>query len=284
MQNAQTQSQIARVSSTENSPAGDHVTPAASGAPGQVCKIPLTDAELRRALAACASSQWPFERLLVLCREWIAGASTVEIGAKVHATKNAAVGKIHRLIDFGILDPRPSPIIRDGNDRAHSSNPNHRAPPAGRYTLPPLASSPAQAEIESPADPAPPRAARSVVVTPDPSLRGPPRAPVVVWVTAEYDSGQVIVTPPAAPPKPRPPHQAPATRPPLAPPPPRYGRIVDCCWPIGEPGTRPFHFCDAPSEPGRPYCQDHVKRAYTKERGHAAPLAGSRAELSGAAS
>ena len=35
------------------------------------------------------------------------------------------------------------------------------------------------------------------------------------------------------------------------------GRVEDCCWPIGEPGSRGFRYCDAPSEPGRPYCREH---------------------------
>ncbi len=45
-----------------------------------------------------------------------------------------------------------------------------------------------------------------------------------------------------------------------------YARIVTCCWPIGEPGTRSFHFCDDPSEPGKPYCSEHAKLAYVKVR------------------
>jgi GcrA cell cycle regulator len=72
---------------------------------------------------------------------------------------------------------------------------------------------------------------------------------------------QVTVAPPPAPP-PRPvvvaaPRLAPVQSRP-------YARIVTCCWPIGEPGTRSFHFCDAPSEPGRPYCTEHAKLAYVK--------------------
>ncbi len=42
-----------------------------------------------------------------------------------------------------------------------------------------------------------------------------------------------------------------------------YGRVITCLWPIGEPGTRSFHFCDSPSEPGKPYCCEHIKLAYT---------------------
>ena len=45
-----------------------------------------------------------------------------------------------------------------------------------------------------------------------------------------------------------------------------YGRIVTCCWPLGEPGTRSFRFCDDASEPGKPYCSEHVKLAYVKVR------------------
>jgi GcrA cell cycle regulator len=51
-----------------------------------------------------------------------------------------------------------------------------------------------------------------------------------------------------------------------APPPRPYGRLVACCWPIGEPGTREFHFCDAESVPGKPYCNEHAQLAYVRVR------------------
>ncbi|WP_423787478.1 GcrA family cell cycle regulator, partial [Klebsiella pneumoniae] len=38
-----------------------------------------------------------------------------------------------------------------------------------------------------------------------------------------------------------------------------------CCWPIGEPGTRTFRFCDDPNEAGRPYCPDHCERSYVRK-------------------
>jgi len=44
---------------------------------------------------------------------------------------------------------------------------------------------------------------------------------------------------------------------PVAPPLRWRGRIEECCWPIGEPGSRGFRYCDAPTEPGRPYCSEH---------------------------
>ena len=45
-----------------------------------------------------------------------------------------------------------------------------------------------------------------------------------------------------------------------------YGRVVSCCWPLGEPGTRSFRFCEEASEPGKPYCPEHVKLAYVRVR------------------
>lgn len=50
-----------------------------------------------------------------------------------------------------------------------------------------------------------------------------------------------------------------------------YGRIIPCCWPYGEPGTKSFRFCNADSEPGRPYCSEHHKDA--KGRGTASERA-----------
>ena len=37
-----------------------------------------------------------------------------------------------------------------------------------------------------------------------------------------------------------------------------------CCWPLGDPGTKSFRFCDEPSRPGKPYCEDHCAVAYVK--------------------
>jgi GcrA cell cycle regulator len=39
-----------------------------------------------------------------------------------------------------------------------------------------------------------------------------------------------------------------------------------CCWPIGEPGTKSFRFCDDLSISGKPYCDQHAKLAYVRVR------------------
>jgi GcrA cell cycle regulator len=41
---------------------------------------------------------------------------------------------------------------------------------------------------------------------------------------------------------------------------------VACCWPLGEPGTKTFRFCDAEAAQGKPYCQAHAQLAYVKVR------------------
>jgi len=46
----------------------------------------------------------------------------------------------------------------------------------------------------------------------------------------------------------------------------RTARLVPCCWPIGEPGTKSFRFCDADASSGKPYCAEHAQIAYVKVR------------------
>lgn len=51
-------------------------------------------------------SIWTEERVAELTRLWTEGLSTAEIGRRLGLTKNAVVGKAHRLA----LSPRPSPL------------------------------------------------------------------------------------------------------------------------------------------------------------------------------
>ena len=164
--------------------------------------------------------EWSDETIVRLRELWSEGHSTAEIGRRLGVSKNAIVGKAHRLD----LPARPSPIRRDPNAAA-----------APRRTLP--------RRVEGPTLPPLPSAAPA----PDAASPGPVIRPPVQTV---------------APPLPRP---APAPR--LASAPIRpYARVITCCWPIGEPGTRDFRFCDEASEPGKPYCGEHAKLAYVRVR------------------
>lgn len=94
---------------------------------------------------------------------WAEGLSTAEIGRRLGISKNAVVGKAHRLD----LSPRPSPIRR--SDRPASSTPP--APRAVGPTLAPLASTPVATPTEGPVTVsavkvAPPRRLAAVAAAP----------------------------------------------------------------------------------------------------------------------
>ena len=56
------------------------------------------------------SAEWSEGQILRLCELWDAGLSAAKIGDALGISKNAVVGKAHRLK----LPPRPSPILRNG--------------------------------------------------------------------------------------------------------------------------------------------------------------------------
>jgi GcrA cell cycle regulator len=173
--------------------------------------------------------EWTEDTIVRLRELWDEGHSTAEIGRRLGFSKNAIVGKAHRLD----LPARPSPIRREIPEPDAESGLR-----CDGTTLPPLPSD----VIKPPEPKAGPLAPPLAVVAPVPLPRGTGVRPAATRPMA--------VTPPRAhvqPPRP-------------------YARIVTCCWPIGEPGTRSFHFCDDPSEPGKPYCADHAKLAYVKVR------------------
>lgn len=75
---------------------------------------------------------WTPERIAELERLWATGATTAEIGRLLNVTKNAVVGKTHRLG----LPGRPSPIIREAI-HAPSPPPPPAPPTVVEYHGPP---------------------------------------------------------------------------------------------------------------------------------------------------
>jgi GcrA cell cycle regulator len=158
--------------------------------------------------------EWNEESISRLRALWAEGHSTAEIGRRMAISKNAVVGKAHRLN----LPPRPSPIRREGAPAAPRPAPLRRVTGP---TLPPLAAT----------DPAPP------VVTAPIAKASPPPASVPRVVSSRPATTTF-----------------------------RAIRPQSCCWPIGEPGTKSFRFCDDAATPGKPYCQQHAALAYVKVR------------------
>jgi GcrA cell cycle regulator len=75
---------------------------------------------------------WNSEQIDRLRGFWAEGLSTAEIGRRMGISKNAVVGKAHRLS----LPARPSPIRRDAVPRAATPRPAAPRIPLGREALP----------------------------------------------------------------------------------------------------------------------------------------------------
>jgi len=162
-------------------------------------------------LAGRRKMEWTEDAIAKLTTAWADGLSTAEIGRQMGISKNAVVGKAHRLN----LTSRPSPIRRTGE-----------RPPrirAQRRSLGPTL--PALTAAITPVPPDLPQADTQ----PEMIERAPPML-------------RSVPTPRPAP------------------------RVTPCCWPIGEPGTRSFRFCDLGAMTGKPYCEEHAALAYVKVR------------------
>jgi GcrA cell cycle regulator len=151
--------------------------------------------------------EWNEETIAKLRALWAEGLSTAEIGRRMGISKNAVVGKAHRLN----LAARPSPIRRDGERSERRRAPRRVHGP----TLPvlPAAMAPMPPEQPRPVERERPLAVVRAVCLPRPGAR-----------------------------------------------------VTPCCWPIGEPGTKSFRFCDVGAIAGKPYCDEHAALAYVKVR------------------
>jgi GcrA cell cycle regulator len=212
----------------------------------------------RQRLSGDQDMVWDEETIRNLRDLWTQGLSTAEIGRRLGVSKNAIVGKAHRLD----LDARPSPIRRDAAKPA-TERPTSFPRMAGP-TLPPLASAGIQAF--TPTALARPTFAETsnapVAVGPSSDRLPPDVAPSNVQPFRPVAT--ITVRPPPPPPAPV------ITSSPrvMMPSPPIQARrsAPSCCWPIGEPGTKAFRFCDDTSLPGKPYCDEHAKLAYVRIR------------------
>jgi GcrA cell cycle regulator len=90
------------------------------------------------------STPWTDDRVAAVTQLWAAGLSASQIAAQLGVTRNAVIGKLHRL---GLLGSRP----RSDATRRITSRP--RAPsPRRRARRPKLATSPPCAEPEGPGE------------------------------------------------------------------------------------------------------------------------------------
>ncbi len=178
---------------------------------------------------------WNEETIARLRQLWQDGHSTAEIGRRMGITKNAVVGKAHRLE----LSARPSPIRRGTQD-----GPRPRRSATRRMTGSTLLGAATQPGMASSAPP---------VQRPVPSVAAVPSAAEVAPVVAARPA-----MPQPAMPQPVMLRALPSIKP--------STRVSTCCWPIGDPGTPSFRFCDDGAMPNKPYCAEHAALAYVKVR------------------
>ncbi len=160
--------------------------------------------------------EWTDTTLDRLRALWAEGHSTAEIGRRMDISKNAVIGKAHRLN----LAARPSPL------RSADPSAPKRAP--ARRPVPKLA------DIMAITSALPVVATTVLHTSPVPSSPAP--------------TAPAIMTNHALPPA-------------------RAGRTHPCCWPIGDPGTRTFRFCEADAPLGKSYCTEHATVAYAMRSG-----------------
>jgi GcrA cell cycle regulator len=195
---------------------------------------------------------WNEGTISALREMWTAGMSTSEIGRRLGCSKNAVVGKAHRLPG---LIARPTPIIRQ--DKLTAMRAQQR-PEVVRLLREGYSADRIRTAL---------RLAHEYVAQVRDEIGAPvmrshqrPRLQQVPRklgtsgcpdVSAPLKAARPVI---AAPPKPRyVPRKLPG--------------VDACCYPLGEVGTRGFRFCDAPDVvPGKPYCAEHCKEAFVKVR------------------
>ncbi|GBR46801.1 GcrA family cell cycle regulator [Neokomagataea thailandica] len=226
---------------------------------------------------------WTDETIARLRELWDQGLSTAEIGRQLEITKNAVVGKAHRLG----LPPRPSPIrnrkpviAADGTVEVPK-----RKPPT-RSKAKPKAAASEQGSLLAEADKKPAAKVSAKVAAPSDAVKVPqPQKNIAaapgnvskkieaVAQSAAQPGAEKQKAGPVIPAKDEEPKRALSSvvghsgAPRMAPAIDRpVRRGPSCCWPFGDPGTPGFHFCGARPLSGKPYCAEHAAIAYVKIR------------------
>ncbi|WP_022729325.1 GcrA family cell cycle regulator [Fodinicurvata sediminis] len=227
---------------------------------------------------------WTPERIEELTRLWDEGQSASAIGKQLGISKNAVVGKAHRLK----LAARPSPIRKQeagsavpqrkrSDSLAMPSRAEESGETAGSIDQAPAQAKPQDATVKQAAkSPSKAKASTEPETLAKPKAKAQPKvAPVEntgvddrgVDDTGTASTGPAAFEPlaeageaRASRPKPAPRPQPVSRKPKQAESPAPSNR--KCQWPIGDPSQPDFHFCESPAAPGRPYCAEHCAMAY----------------------
>ncbi|MDF7673572.1 GcrA family cell cycle regulator [Acetobacteraceae bacterium ESL0709] len=221
---------------------------------------------------------WTDDLIARLRELWSQGLSTAEIGRQLAITKNAVVGKAHRLG----LPPRPSPIRNKNAQEENAAVPAQRksaAPRKKKAKEPPVEKrvENESERVEKPQKPGPAKTKKvdeGQIALPLESKKVAAKKPDSVKEKVEKESRKEekkAVSPKEKTKKAKA-EPAPEIKPIVRPK--RVRDIMEsplkrgpsCQWPFGDPGTPDFHFCGAKPLPGKPYCAEHAAIAYVRIR------------------
>lgn len=168
--------------------------------------------------------EWTDEIVARLRELWAQGLSTAEIGRQLNVTKNAVVGKAHRLG----LEGRPSPIRKASATKDKVGETKSQKNAISKKDESKKNKTVTQTVIES----------KEINAVKDESVKEKLEVRTKKPKKLEFISPKEL---------------------------PSYRKSnSECCWPIGDPSEKDFHFCKAPIVPGKPYCLEHVQIAYVK--------------------
>ncbi len=170
---------------------------------------------------------WTDEKIKMLEQLWETGQSITQIGKALGMTRNAVVGKAHRIG----LAKRASPIVRSDKPAAPKPAPSvhhHAQHHAPQHHAPRQAASHGSGNGAASAP-----AAREPSANPGPASHGPASEKPAQQLSAAM---LAALTPTSGP---------------------------RCKWPIGDPKSAEFDFCSKVALPGKPYCAEHCAQAYT---------------------
>jgi GcrA cell cycle regulator len=179
--------------------------------------------------------EWTEQRIEILRKLWGQGQTASQIAAILGGiTRNAVIGKAHRLG----LTGRPSPIKREAGA---TGQPRRRNPAPARRL--PIGAQPGQTPGQPHGQPLPQTH----------GTHGISAAPAQRSQAAAEPARELSESPAPAPAKPASTRTA------------SHAGSKTCSWPVGDPKQPGFHFCDEPAEAGKPYCSQHCHVAYHKK-------------------
>lgn len=166
---------------------------------------------------------WTDERVELLKKRWAEGLSASQIAAELGGvTRNAVIGKVHRLGLSGRAKAAPSSVSRMRPKQPVAASQPRRHAPTQAASRPMNFSSNGNAALAMSASPA---------ARPTPT----PRIVPIEVVNAELVCERVTIM---------------------------ELRENMCRWPLGDPSQPEFRFCGGKSTPGAAYCPHHSQVAY----------------------